>query len=305
MIYAKRLVNNIRPTFLLSQSFCTMHRNLTIFCTIFVLCFTINHVSTARILAVVTTPSFSHQNAYRQLWEELSLRGHEVVLLTTDPVTNASLTNLTQIDLHGAYNAVGRMPMMKSFILFDSFKPVAYMEKLIAFVEVGTEYELRHPQVRALIEDKEEHFDLVIGEYLYSHVIAYSTRFKCPFIGILTLDAHYATQDIMSNPTHPVLFPHYDLGFIHGDSFFQRLKSTVFSVVHRYYFYNVLYPKTDATVRKYFGMHRFKMVEERKKMALLFINVSPVFLYTRPVVPGMINVGGTIHAAEPKELEKV
>ena len=57
----------------------------------------------ARILGVVPIPSYSHQIVYRPIWRELSLRGHQVVVMTTDPMKDPALTNLTEIDWHFAY----------------------------------------------------------------------------------------------------------------------------------------------------------------------------------------------------------
>ncbi|KAF5275158.1 hypothetical protein FQA39_LY18665 [Lamprigera yunnana] len=57
----------------------------------------------ANILAIMPTPSYSHQVPFQPIWKELSLRGHQVTTITTDPVKDPSLVNLKEIDLSSAY----------------------------------------------------------------------------------------------------------------------------------------------------------------------------------------------------------
>lgn len=57
-------------------------------------------METARILGIIPSPFYSHQIPFRAIWTALSRKGHEVVLVTTDPINNPSLTNLTEITFH-------------------------------------------------------------------------------------------------------------------------------------------------------------------------------------------------------------
>lgn len=63
----------------------------------------------AKILAIFPVPLKQHQLVYRPLIEELANRGHDIVLVTTDPIetndrTNGSLDRIQQIDLSFAYH---------------------------------------------------------------------------------------------------------------------------------------------------------------------------------------------------------
>lgn len=58
----------------------------------------------ARVLSVIPIPSYSHQVVFQPLWRELSLRGHQVTTLTTHPINDPSLINLTEIDLGFSYD---------------------------------------------------------------------------------------------------------------------------------------------------------------------------------------------------------
>lgn len=259
----------------------------------------------ARILAVVSMASFSHQKAYYRLWEQLSLRGHEVVLITTDPMRNNSLTNLTEIDLHGIYDVMSRELSYTELNLYESFRPFAYTDSALTICRVIMDYQLRHPEVQKLIEGGSQSFDLVIGEALILHAVVYSTIFDCPFIGVISLDAFYTTHDLLGNPSHPVLYPYYDLGFGEATTFAQRMKSTIFGFVFRYYLSPNIFEMANSKIRKHFLLESFDVNRALENIKLLFINVSPVFLNTRPVVPATVNLGGMIHMDEPKVLPQV
>lgn len=64
-------------------------------------------VHSARILAWFPSPSISHQVVFRPVTQELAKRGHEVVVITTDPAfpPGQAPSNLTEIDVHDmSYN---------------------------------------------------------------------------------------------------------------------------------------------------------------------------------------------------------
>lgn len=254
---------------------------------------------------MVNIPSFSHQRAYRRLWAELSLRGHEVVVITTDPMRNESLTNLKEIDLHGVYDVLAESPMKDIYTIYNVSNSVNFYANAMAYINTIIDYEFQHPEVVKLIQDKNQTFDLVIAEYVFPPVIGFSWRFNCPFIGVLSLDAHQITHSLLGNPTHPVLYPHYDLGFGEELSFFQRVSSFSFDFMICYVMTYLHITDMNDKMSRYFNAESFDFEKMQNYIKLLFINVSPVFLITRPVVPATINIGGGFHIEEAKKLPQV
>lgn len=57
----------------------------------------------ADILAIVPTASFSHQIPFRPLWRALAKRGHNITLVTTDPMRDPTLKNVKEIDMSYGY----------------------------------------------------------------------------------------------------------------------------------------------------------------------------------------------------------
>ncbi|CAH2098385.1 unnamed protein product [Euphydryas editha] len=62
----------------------------------------LEEIKSAKILAIFPTPSISHRVVFRPLINELARRGHELTVITTDPVypTGQTPKNLTEIDVH-------------------------------------------------------------------------------------------------------------------------------------------------------------------------------------------------------------
>lgn len=261
------------------------------------------HALCARILAAIATPSFSHQRAFRPLWRELSSRGHEIVLLTTDVMTDENLTNLREIDLRDSYGIFTNFTGV--FSLKESFRPLKMIDSLWDMSSKLMEYQLGHPEVQAILTNQSETFDIAIVEYLSPFMAALSTRFDCPFIGVVSLDAHYLAHDFMGNPVHPMLYPNSDLAS-ENLTFFERLKIFVHYVAFKYYLgylFNNVFNKGVIEL-----MHlnsTFSMEHTVENMKLLFVNANPVFYNTRPLVPATVNLAGNQHIEKPKPLPKV
>lgn len=258
-------------------------------------------INGAKILGVIPIPSYSHQIVYRPLWKELSLRGHQVTVLTTDPVNDPSLTNLTEIDLHFTYETWNKN-------LLDI---ISNQENFFKMIEITTltlneviDQQLSHPEVRKLIKDENEHFDLLIVEYLMPTMVAFAERFKCPMIGVTSLDAPAVYFELLGSPAHPVLNPDFNLPFVGKLSFKERLTSVLYIVLGKLGNGQFL-DDIDRSVKKHFGNHYPFVADIQKNISMLFVNTDPIFHAVRPLVPTVIQIGGGTHRETSKSLPKV
>lgn len=258
----------------------------------------------ARILGAVFTPSYSHQLAFQPIWKELSLRGHQVTVLTTNPMNNPKLTNLSEIDLSMSYEI---MKFHKTDELLST-KKGSVVERLKNYIKALHEVadkQLSHPEVQDLIHHHRNDFDLLMVEAIYPTQMALSWWFQIPFIGLVSLDAPNRIHAIMGNPVHPVLYPAYDLPFDQNLSFSERLISTIHSLFMLWFEKFRFHPRADETIQQHFGIEAPKIEEIQKNMSLLFINVNPIFHNIRPLGATTIPIGGGIHLDHPSALPKV
>lgn len=135
-----------------------------------------------RILVITPTPFYSHQIVFRALCSALNKRGHELTVVTLQPMKDSTLKNYTEIDLDlNSYNQ-----LKKQYTDSVSQLPMIDLLKLGWKLshQVSTKI-FNDPQVKKLYRyNSNERFDAVILEptsYLSLGAMAY--RFNAPLIG--------------------------------------------------------------------------------------------------------------------------
>ncbi|KAF5287319.1 hypothetical protein FQR65_LT02192 [Abscondita terminalis] len=256
----------------------------------------------ARILGIVPTPSYSHQVVFQPIWRELALRGHNLIILTTDPINDPNLSNLKEIDLSFSYQLWNEKHNFTDMVKKAPDSLLTFIDRYVAMVDDIVDHQLEHPQVKQIIQNTTEHFDLLMLEYPYPSLTIFSERFRCPFIGMLSLDAHSSIYDAVGNPSHPVLNPDFSLTFGGPLNFRQRVLSVLFQTYTRIYTHMYSFPKLDLQVKKHFGNGYSPLKEVAYKVSLLFVNVNPIFHNIRPIVPAVIQIGGGTHLKSRKPL---
>lgn len=146
------------------------------------LCIVTPFLEAARILAIIPTPSYSHQIAYRSLWAALSQRGHELVVLTTDPVNDPAITNLTEIDFHYNYNVKKKINFIK---IKEQFTWINFEFNFRNIFHTYTENIYKHSEVRKMYApDSDQKFDVVLVEIFKTPALyPLAHRFNAPLIG--------------------------------------------------------------------------------------------------------------------------
>ncbi|KAF2902530.1 hypothetical protein ILUMI_03653 [Ignelater luminosus] len=252
----------------------------------------------ARILGLVPTPSFSHQIVFRPLWRELSLRGHNVVVLTTDPMKDPTLTNLTEIDASSSYKQWNEM----NFNELSEKGFIRGMDKIVSFFNDVMEEQMQLPEVQNLLKNETEHFDVVMLEFPI--LAPFAERFDCPIILMSSQDLPSLMYQALGNPSHPVLNPDIMLGFPDKLNFFQRLASSLFTVSMKFIYKYVIMPFLDTLIKKHFGNDYSPLEEILKRTSLMLVNTNVVFEPPRPLLPHIIQIGGGIHMTQAKPLPK-
>lgn len=229
------------------------------------------------------------------------MRGHQVVLMTTDIINDPTLTNLTEIDMHGSYEILSKTDFNDIFTLSEHFAPMTMMRAMLKFANTLEHYQYSLEQVQDVI--KTGKFDLVIGEFLDPSSVVFGEKFDCPVIAVTSMDAHIVLHEAMGDPTHPLLYPVQDIAITNPSTFQQRLFHFIFRFVFKYYFSRTL-PEIQSDLAKYFGRTLPPFEEMMQRIKLTFINANPVFYPTRPLSPATVNIAG-LHILKAKPLPQV
>lgn len=142
----------------------------------------------AKILAVFPLPLISHQKSLLSITKALSLRGHNVTVITTDPLNDETLANHTEIDISQLYQLLKKNEFFK-ILSTDNFflKTVILFRKMTLF---NSEFILETEAVKNLIRS-EDRYDLVLVEALDPIFFAFGWKFKAPVVGRCTYFTYF------------------------------------------------------------------------------------------------------------------
>ncbi|KAG5871630.1 hypothetical protein JTB14_031310 [Gonioctena quinquepunctata] len=139
-------------------------------------------VKCSRILGFFPTPSFSHQRIFQPIWKELSLRKHEVTVITPNVLNNPSLKYLKEIDVGSAYELV-KDPKVVEDVSSEKLSLVRVLNTFNVLQKV-LEYEFRDENVKKLINNITEYFDIILlpAGPLMPMVYGLGAKFRAPII---------------------------------------------------------------------------------------------------------------------------
>lgn len=252
----------------------------------------------ARVLGIVPSPAYSHQHAFHPIWRELSLRGHNVTIVTTDPVYSPELSNLTQVDVRFAYKYMNHFYSMLQHL--NMLNTAAFLQKTLNSISDG---ELSHPKVQQLI-NKEEPFDIVLSESSFPEFLAFGELYKCPTILISSMELQSIIHVAIGNPAHPVLNPEFVLPFYGKLSFSERFLTTVYQTLVNYFRVNEAFPEKEKIIAKHFGESMPSVLDMLRSVDMVFVSVNPVLHDVRAFGPTTVTFG-SLQLKPPKALPKV
>ncbi|XP_072400617.1 UDP-glycosyltransferase UGT5-like isoform X4 [Diabrotica undecimpunctata] len=263
----------------------------------------LNFSQCVRILGIFPTPSYSHQLVFQPLWKELSLRGHNVTVITTHSLVDPNLTNLTEIDISFTYNLLSKYGWPNAYINLPS--TLHKLEYMCNFGNNLSTEILEYGPVQNIL-DQHDGFDLVMLQLsTTTNLLLYSLAFKyrAPIVGISSLGLFLHSHDALGNPTHPIVSPDMMLNFAGELSFFDKVQSFLYNIWYRMFYYWYALPKADKIARKYFGEDMPYLGDLERNISLLLLNVNPIIHNVRPNVPNVIEIN-QMHIKERKPLPK-
>ncbi|KOB73229.1 Glycosyltransferase 2 [Operophtera brumata] len=247
----------------------------------------------ARILAVVPTPSISHQVVFRPLTQELAKRGHDVTIITTDPVFPKGQTpeNLTEIDLHDMSYKVWRNTILSSEFTSGNKDIFQQMEIFTSLISTIFEKQMEHPEVKK-VTSNETKYDLLILELWVRPALLLSHVFKdVPVIAVSSFGCVAADYDIVGAPTRPtLLYPTLLRSRIVNLNLWEK----VIELYINYVFENIFASQgvsNDILIKKILGPDTPNIKELEKNIDMLFLNLHPIWEINRPSTDEAITAG--------------
>ncbi|XP_047519726.1 UDP-glycosyltransferase UGT5-like [Pieris napi] len=260
--------------------------------TILVLSYVLTVANTARILAVLPTPSVSHQVVFRPLMQELARRGHDLTIITADPIYTATKSpeNYTEIDVHDISYKVW-MDIFTHGVKFGKKDDMfAQMKSFTVINPSVAAAQFKHQQVQDLY-NRQEKFDLIFIEAWQTQVYYYSHIFKAPVI-LISSFGMFGNEDIaVGAATHPLLFPKIVQQRTYNLTFWEKAKE-----LYRNYWFRTLWSTMERDDRDLWRQLLGKDVPDFKEINnnidMMFVNVHPMWISNQPLPPNIIPIWG-------------
>nr|XP_033333681.1 uncharacterized protein LOC117224687 [Megalopta genalis] len=249
-----------------------------------------HEVQPARILALVPTPSYSHQIPYRRLWLELHKRGHELVLVTSNPIPNMDPKTFQQIDISEAYKDIREVDFMH--LRFDKVEWLAFVEEyLFSMAHVFVEHVLNHTDMKPIYApNSNRKFDVVMAEMLAMPAIyAFAHRFDAPLIGMSSLGMLSINEHALGGlvlPSHEYTWE-MEANVGTNQPFWRRLQNYIKLSRLLYVMYRDLFPRQQNLAEHYFGPLP-PLLDILKNTSVVFVNQADAITPARPKLANMI-----------------
>lgn len=243
----------------------------------------------ARILGVFPAPFMSHQSVFRPLTQELAKRGHEVVVITTDPALKDNPKNLTEIDIHAiSYDFRNNYSVKVTGRTDDIYDQV---DNFIEMFGKLFEVQINTAEIQNLINDRDQHFDLILIEAIVRPALVFSHLFKAPVITISSLGSIESFTDYLGVPNHPILYPTCLYQKLNNLTLWEKAQE-----IYKHYRLERIQQEKEAKendmLKKNFGNDIPPLSKLKKNVAMLMINVHRIWEGNRPVPPNLVYLGG-------------
>ncbi|XP_060531526.1 uncharacterized protein LOC132705109 [Cylas formicarius] len=269
-------------------------------------CCCFGYGQTARILFATGMAAPSHQKPFQQVWRALSLKGHEVHVITPNPLKDKSLVNLSEYDLSSLYEL--KKTVSSNDMAYMTKKPSFFQafSKDLVMIQIWTklfDIVLSHNETQRLLQQNLK-FDVVIVEWLFPTLAGLGAHYTCPLIGISSLGAPVVALDALGNPSHPIIAPDMNLPLTRDMTLRERLMSSLYSLYVRLYYHLWILPTNDKIVKKYLGQDLPYLGDIEKNVSLLLLNRNSVFHRPMPLYPNIVEMGGIKYPKQNQTLDK-
>ncbi|KAL4716805.1 hypothetical protein ACJJTC_001961 [Scirpophaga incertulas] len=250
-----------------------------------------------RILAIYPTPSISHQVVFRKITLELLERGHQLVVITTDPIYRKGTgpKNLTEIDIHDiSYSEWSKSRMTNEEKYETKNEIVSIFHAILHLFEI----QMASKEVQKILNDKTQKFDLLLFEAYLSVILGFSHIFKAPVIQISSYGSGVEGYEIVGASTHPLIHPSIIHKRIYNLTAWDKLDKLYVHFCNDF-LTHIIDDKIGDMLKRVFGPDVPSIDELKCNVDMLMLNIHPIWDMNRPVPANAIYMGG-IHQ-EPRE----
>ncbi|XP_075986175.1 UDP-glucosyltransferase 2-like [Anticarsia gemmatalis] len=252
----------------------------------------------ARILALIPTPSISHQVVFRSYTQELAKRGHEVVVITTDTAFPEGKTppNFTEIVDHDMSYKIWQETFYRETSQGEGDLLAQMRAAFMGIIEI-VEMQLNMPKVQKIIKEK---FDLLLLEAWVRPALVLSHVHKVPVIQIGSFGFINDNVHTVGAAGHPILYPNTLSKRVYNLTKWEKME-LVWELYRLKNLFDLISAEENAMAKRMFGPDIPSIDELRNNVDMMFLNIHPIWEGNRPVPPSLVYMWG-VHERPMKEL---
>ncbi|KPJ20474.1 Ecdysteroid UDP-glucosyltransferase [Papilio machaon] len=171
-------------------------------------------------------------------------------------------------------------------------------------IMVSTMYKIIEEQVKSeyvqkLLSNKEDYFDLILLEAGMRPGLGFSHIFKVPVILVSSFGGFLNNLEVMGAPLHPILYPTLVRNRIYNLTNWEKM--TEIKKEFDAWLLAQNYEEDNKLLKELFGKDVPTLPSLYENVAMLFLNINPIWDNNRPVPHNVIYMGG-LHQNQQKEL---
>lgn len=254
----------------------------------------------ARFLVILPTVVKSHFVMLEPYIKALAARGHEMVVVSHFP-QKQPVSNYTDIILDASLKGYRSGSGAAIEQILPLKNPIINVMVLGKFGVHTCETFLSHPSVKELIKSDEK-FDVVVNDIFHTDCfLPFAYKFKAISIGVSTSVLMPWANDRLGNPDNPSYIPNLFTPFAGQMNLFERTVNAVTTVLYKAMYRFLSNSPSQKLVCQYFGQDTPDLAELARNTSLLLVNSHFSLNSPRPLVPGVVEIGG-MHIPRPKPL---
>ncbi|KAH9636335.1 hypothetical protein HF086_012600 [Spodoptera exigua] len=230
----------------------------------------------------------------------------QVTYITVYPIKNPPIKKFRQIDISSNTALVADTQILSlEYILENKLDNSSPRDIQIFSLEIARKT-LAHKNVTDLLEDSNEHFDVVLADLLETELYSgFAVLYNCPMIWIHSMGANWQILKMIDVATNPAYDPNYLSSNINPLSFIQRVEELWTRVEWQFFKTFFTQPEERRVYKSVFG----PLLAKRRKILPnyddIIYNASLIFANdhdcTRnlPSTPQNFKFIGGIHIEEP------
>lgn len=260
-----------------------------------------NCVNSARILGLFPHTGKSHQMVFEPLLLKLAEKGHHVTVASFFPQKNPP-PNYTDISFEGIagvgvetfdlnlYENLGfsfHVPLLGKILKqLEEFSPLGSMAINVCSKAVDW------PPLKEALKRE---YDIVLLENFNSDCmlgLLHVYEIRAPVVALTSCAPMPWSADRIGATDNPSYVPVISSSFSSRMTFLERMENTFLLNYYKLWFRNEVQMKEQALIEKHYGRKIPDLNDLARNISLLLVNTHPTLNGVRPLVPGIVEVGG-------------